>query len=160
MSIRKIKYFFFVSVLVGDKWLENAPRQDYRIYTKYDKDKYEKETIGKSITIQQKPESIDAIIELLYVALQEPNNKFFVILNDACIPMTAFTTFYENVSRINFSVFEVYSDQIQKTLWNILEDTGKHLGPENEFLREVIEHQDFHAHSDFGTILVRNIVRH
>jgi len=141
---------------IWNKWLENAPRQDYRIYTKYDKDKYEIETIGKSITIQQKPESIDAIIELLYVALQEPNNKFFVILNDACIPMTAFSTFYENVSRINFSVFEVYSDQIQKTLCNILEDTGKHLGPENEFLREVIEHQDFHAHSDFGTILVRN----
>jgi len=141
---------------IWNKWLEHAPRQHYRIYTKYDKDKYEKEANGKSITIQQKSEGVDTIMELLYIALQEPNNKFFVILNDGCIPMAAFNTFYENVSRINFSVFDVYSEQIQKTLGNIFEDVGKHLGPENEFLREAIELKDFHAHSDFGTILTRN----
>jgi len=67
---------------IWDKWLENAPRQHYRIYSKYDHNKQDEEMNGKSKMTGSMAERVVGTMDLLHMALQEPNNKFFVLLND------------------------------------------------------------------------------
>ena len=51
---------------------------------------------------------VSAVFAALREALKEPTNKWFMILNDGCLPVVAFETFYSRVQEIGESVFELH----------------------------------------------------
>ena len=97
--------------------------------------------------------SVSAIRVLIKEALKEPSNKWFMVLNDASLPMVSFSTFYHRmVQPATKSVFEVPPEKVQTEMLGNLKIVADALPP---LVKEAIEHQDLVAHSPIGTMLVR-----
>jgi hypothetical protein len=97
--------------------------------------------------------SVSAIMVLLKEALKEPSNKWFMVLNDASLPMVSFSTFYNRMAQpATKSFFEVHPEKVQTEMLGNLKIVADALPP---LVREAIEHKDLVAHSPIGTMLVR-----
>jgi hypothetical protein len=98
----------------------------------------------------QKP--MDSIMALLKEALKEPSNKWFMVLDDACLPMVAFDTFFEHMAlHPTKSIFDVHPEKVQSDMLGILQFvTGV-----PALVRDAIKNNDLVAHSPIGTMLVR-----
>jgi len=98
----------------------------------------------------QKP--MDSIMVLLKEALKEPSNKWFVVLDDACLPMVAFDTFFKHMAlHPTTSTFDFHPEKVQTDMLSILQFvTGV-----PALVRDAIKNKDLVAHSPIGTMLVR-----
>lgn len=98
----------------------------------------------------QKP--MDSIMALLKEALKEPSNKWFVVLDDACLPMVAFVTFLKHMDlHPTKSIFDFHPEKVQTDMLSILQFvTGV-----PTLVRDAIKNNDLVAHSPIGTMLVR-----
>lgn len=98
----------------------------------------------------QKP--MDSIMVLLKEALKEPSNKWFMVLDDACLPMVAFDTFFKHMAlHPTKSIFDVHPEKVQTDMLGILQFvTGV-----PALVRDAIKNNDLVAHSPIGTMLVR-----
>ena len=89
---------------------------------------------------------------LLKEALKEPSNKWFMVLNDACLPMVGFGTFFNRMAlHPTKSIFEFHPEKVQTEMLSIL----KFVTEVPPLVRDAIENKDLVAHSPIGTMLVR-----
>ena len=96
--------------------------------------------------------SMDSIMVLLKEALKEPSNKWFMVLNDACLPMVGFGTFFNRMAlHPTKSIFEFHPEKVQTEMLSIL----KFVTEVPPLVRDAIENKDLVAHSPIGTMLVR-----
>ena len=80
-------------------------------------------------------------------------NKWFMVLNDACLPMVSFSTFFNRMgTHPTKSIFEFHPEKVQTEMLSILRFVTEALPP---LVREAIENKDLVAHSPIGTMLVR-----
>ncbi len=96
--------------------------------------------------------SMDSIMVLLKEALKEPSNKWFMVLDDACLPMVAFGTFCKHMAmHPTTSIFDFHPEKVQTDMLGILQFvTGV-----PALVRDAIKNKDLVAHSPIGTMLVR-----
>jgi hypothetical protein len=105
--------------------------------------------------------SVTAIRVLLKEALKERSNKWFMVLNDASLPMVSFSTFYNRMAQpATESVFDVHPEKVQTEMLGILKIVADQCAAGRidalpPLVREAIEHKDLVAHSPIGTMLVR-----
>ena len=52
------------------------------------------------------------VIALIKEAVREPRNKWFMILNDGCLPMVGFKTFYDRLLNTTDSIFEMHPEKV------------------------------------------------
>ena len=98
----------------------------------------------------QKP--MDSIMVLLKEALKEPSNKWFMVLDDGCLPMVDFDTFFKHMAlHPTTSIFDFHPERVQTDMLSVLQFvTGV-----PALVRDAIKHNDLVAHSSIGTMLVR-----
>ena len=98
----------------------------------------------------QKP--IHSIMVLLKEALKEPSNKWFMVLDDACLPMVAFDTFFKHMAlHPTKSIFDFHPEKVHRDMLSVLQFvTGV-----PALVRGAINNNDLVAHSPIGTMLVR-----
>lgn len=96
--------------------------------------------------------SMDSIMFLLKEALKEPSNKWFMVLDDACLPMVGFGTFFTRMAlHPTKSIFDFHPERVQTAMLSIL----KFVTEVPALVRDAIENNDLVAHSPIGTMLVR-----
>jgi hypothetical protein len=98
------------------------------------------------------PRPMHSIMVLLKEALKEPSNKWFMVLDDACLPMVAFDTFFKHMAlHPTKSIFDFHPEKVQRDMLSILQFvTGV-----PALVRDAIKNKDLVAHSPIGTMLVR-----
>jgi len=96
---------------------------------------------------------VEALFSLLREAVKERSNKWFLILNDGCLPMVGFETCYTRLQAMAESSFEVHPPKVQEEMLKELKKMDTAEMP--SFLKEAIDEGDLQAHSVVGTMLVR-----
>ena len=150
---------------VWEQWLLGAPPKSYTLYVHAQhpakvmnplfKDSLVNEPVdqgGQASSSGPGATSTHPVMRLLQEALKEPSNRWFMVLNDACLPMVGFDTFFTRMAlHRKTSVFDFHPQKVQTEMLSVL----KFVTNVPPLVRDAIDNADLVAHSLIGTMLVR-----